>query len=116
MLRAAEWLRSVQNADGGWGESCAAYDRSTFVPAPSAPSQTAWALMGLIAAGDDSSLSVTQGMEYLVRTQQADGSWIEDATTGTGFPRVFYLKYGLYKDAFPLLALTAYLNARKVRI
>jgi squalene-hopene/tetraprenyl-beta-curcumene cyclase len=113
MLRAAEWLRSVQNADGGWGESCAAYDRSTFVPAPSAPSQTAWALMGLIAAGDDSSLSVTQGMEYLVRTQQADGSWIEDATTGTGFPRVFYLRCDLYDDYFPVMALGQYVRGEE---
>ncbi|MBZ5582230.1 MAG: squalene--hopene cyclase [Acidobacteriia bacterium] len=112
ILRAGEWLRSVQNADGGWGESCASYDNGAFTPAPSTPSQTAWAILGLIAGGDAASLSVRQGIEYLVETQRPDGSWAEELATGTGFPKVFYLKYHLYKDYFPLLALAAFGNTR----
>ena len=112
VLRAGEWLRSIQNADGGWGESCASYDNGTFTAARSTPSQTAWAILGLIAGGDDSSLSVRHGIEYLVETQRADGSWDETLATGTGFPRVFYLNYHLYKDYFPLLALSTFAKAR----
>ena len=70
ILRAGEWLRSIQNADGGWGESCAGYAQNTFVPAPSAPSQTAWAILGLLASGDTTSGSVQQGVEYLMETQR----------------------------------------------
>jgi squalene-hopene/tetraprenyl-beta-curcumene cyclase len=110
VLRAGEWLRSIQNADGGWGESCASYDHSTFTAAPSTPSQTAWAIMGLIAGGDSDSLSVHHGIEYLLRTQKADGSWDEQLATGTGFPKVFYLNYHLYKDSFPLLALASFVK------
>ena len=69
--RANEWLRSIQNPDGGWGESCASYDNDAFTPAESTPSQTAWALMGLIAGGDTYSSSVQHGIEYLIATQQA---------------------------------------------
>ncbi len=108
VLRAGEWLRSVQNADGGWGESCASYDDGTFVPAPSTASQTAWALLGLMAGGDTTSLSVQNGIEYLVNTQREDGGWDEALATGTGFPRVFYLTYHMYRHAFPLLALAEY--------
>jgi squalene-hopene/tetraprenyl-beta-curcumene cyclase len=108
VLRAGEWLRSIQNADGGWGESCASYDNQGFTPAPSTPSQTAWALMGLIAGGDTSSRSVNQGIEYLLDTQNVDGSWSEDMATGTGFPRVFYLNYHYYRLYFPLIALSAF--------
>ncbi len=107
VLRAGEWLRSIQNADGGWGESCASYDHGTYVAAPSTPSQTAWAILGLLAGGDTSSLSVRHGIEYLLDTQNSDGSWNEQLATGTGFPKVFYLKYHLYKDYFPLLALAS---------
>jgi squalene-hopene/tetraprenyl-beta-curcumene cyclase len=112
ILRAGEWLRSIQNADGGWGESCASYDNGTFTPARSTPSQTAWALMGLIAGGDPNSLSVQHGIEYLLETQRPDGSWDETLATGTGFPKVFYLNYHLYKDYFPLLALSSFVEAR----
>jgi squalene-hopene/tetraprenyl-beta-curcumene cyclase len=112
ILRAGEWLRSIQNADGGWGESCASYDRGAFVPAPSTPSQTAWAILGLIAGGDAGSLSVRNGIEYLVESQRTEGTWEEHLATGTGFPKVFYLNYHLYKDYFPLLALAAFVNAR----
>ena len=114
ILRAGEWLRSIQNADGGWGESCASYDRGAFVPAPSTPSQTAWAILGLIAGGDADSLSVQHGIEYLVETQREDGSWDEELSTGTGFPKVFYLNYHFYKDYFPLLALASYAKTRQV--
>jgi squalene-hopene/tetraprenyl-beta-curcumene cyclase len=112
VLRAGEWLRSIQNADGGWGESCASYETQVFVPAESTPSQTAWAILGLIAGGDGNSLSVQHGIEYLLETQRSDGSWDEELTTGTGFPKVFYLNYHLYKDYFPLLALSAFVTAR----
>jgi squalene-hopene/tetraprenyl-beta-curcumene cyclase len=111
VLRAGEWLRAVQNADGGWGESCHSYRENAFVPAPSTASQTAWALLGLAAGGDTASLSVQKGIEYLVRTERADGGWDEPLATGTGFPGVFYLTYHLYRDAFPLLALAEYLKA-----
>ncbi len=119
--QAAEWIRMVQNADGGWGESLASYDdplqRGVGV---STPSQTAWALLGLLAAGDTRSDSVAKGIRWLLTHQQADGSWDESIGvgaetqaiyTGTGFPRVFYLAYHLYRDYFPLLALTTYRKA-----
>jgi squalene-hopene/tetraprenyl-beta-curcumene cyclase len=112
VLRAGEWLRSIQNADGGWGESCASYDNGIFTPGPSTPSQTAWAIMGLIAGGDADSLSVQHGIEWLFSNQCSDGSWQEELATGTGFPKVFYLNYHLYKDYFPLLALASFVKAR----
>ncbi len=112
VLRAGEWLRAIQNADGGWGESCASYDNGIYTPAESTPSQTAWAILGLIAGGDPSSRSVQQGVEYLIETQRADGSWDEELATGSGFPKVFYLNYHLYKDYFPLLALAEYAKAQ----
>lgn len=108
ILRAGEWIRSIQNADGGWGESCASYDHGAFTPAPSTPSQTAWAIMGLLAGGDANSRSVQHGVRYLLRTQRPDGSWDEQLATGTGFPRVFYLNYHLYRLYFPLLALSSF--------
>jgi len=112
ILRGGEWLRSIQNADGGWGESCASYDNGIFTAGPSTPSQTAWAILGLIAGGDAGSLSVQHGIEYLLETQCPDGSWDEELATGTGFPRVFYLNYHMYKDYFPLLALATFVKAR----
>jgi squalene-hopene/tetraprenyl-beta-curcumene cyclase len=112
ILRAGEWLRSIQNADGGWGESCASYDNGVFTEAPSTPSQTAWAILGLIAGGDPNSLSVQHGIDYLLETQRPDGTWDERLATGAGFPKVFYLNYHLYKDYFPLLALSAFAKAR----
>jgi len=104
--RAAYWLRSIQNSDGGWGESCISYDRDRYVAAASCPSQTAWALLGLLAAGDRESSQVRAGIRYLLDGQLPGGSWPEDATTGTGFPNVFYLTYAMYRDYFPLLALS----------
>jgi squalene-hopene/tetraprenyl-beta-curcumene cyclase len=112
ILRAGEWVRSVQNADGGWGESCASYDHQAFVPAHSTPSQTAWAILALLAGGDTTSHSLQKGVEYLMETQKSDGGWDEDLSTGTGFPGVFYLKYHLYRNSFPVLALSAYLKSK----
>ncbi len=112
VLRGGEWLRSIQNADGGWGESCESYSEQRFVPAPSTASQTAWAILGLLASGDTYSSSVQKGVEYLVETQRSDGAWDEKLATGTGFPKVFYLTYHLYRNSFPLLALGAFLKSR----
>jgi squalene-hopene/tetraprenyl-beta-curcumene cyclase len=111
LLKAREWLESVQNPDGGWGERCNTYDDPVFKGrGPSTASQTAWAVMGLLAFDDPTTPSVQRGIEYLSRTQNADGSWTELETTGTGFPRVFYLKYDMYRNAWPLLALATYRN------
>jgi squalene-hopene/tetraprenyl-beta-curcumene cyclase len=107
--QAAEWLRMVQNPDGGWGETVGSYDDPTLRGVgDSTPSQTAWAILGLLAVGDTRSDSVARGVAYLLRTQKEDGAWDEHFFTGTGFPRVFYLKYHLYRQYFPLLALTTY--------
>jgi squalene-hopene/tetraprenyl-beta-curcumene cyclase len=107
--QAAEWLRMVQNPDGGWGETCGSYDDPNQKGiGESTASQTAWAVLGLMAANDIRSDSVARGIAYLLRTQQKDGSWDEADPAGTGFPRVFYLKYHMYRQYFPLLALTTY--------
>ncbi len=107
--QAAEWLRMIQNPDGGWGESCESYDDpNTRGVGPSTASQTAWAIMGLLAANDTRSDCVARGVAYLLRTQKKDGSWDEVYHTGTGFPQVFYLKYDMYRQYFPLIALTTY--------
>jgi squalene-hopene/tetraprenyl-beta-curcumene cyclase len=103
----AKFLRAVQNQDGGWGESCASYAVNKFVSAPSTASQTAWGILGLIAAGESNSPAVLKGIDYLIRTQNASGEWDEQLATGTGFPNVFYLTYNLYRHYFPLLALNA---------
>jgi len=106
ILRGVNWLDSCQNADGGWGETCATYDNPYLKgQGESTPSQTAWALMGIIAASDHLRPSILRGVEYLARTQNPDGSWTEDHITGTGFPKVFYLKYDMYRNNWPLLAL-----------
>jgi squalene-hopene/tetraprenyl-beta-curcumene cyclase len=115
MRRAGEWLRSIQHPDGGWGESCASYDNDIYTAAESTPSQTAWALMGLIASGDTTSSSVRNGVEYLTRTQAADGSWAEELATGTGFPKVFYLNYHYYRLYFPVIALASFVNAADIQ-
>jgi squalene-hopene/tetraprenyl-beta-curcumene cyclase len=107
--RAVAWLKQVQQPGGGWGESCRSYDDPALAGqgTPTA-SQTAWALLGLIAAGETHSPEVRAGVEYLLATQQPDGGWQEEQFTGTGFPRVFYLKYHLYCLYFPLMALGRY--------
>lgn len=109
LQRGRDWLESVQLADGGWGESCATYDDPAFKgQGPATASQTAWALMGILACGDPNRESVERGIAFLCRTQNRDGSWSEDVITGTGFPKVFYLKYDMYRNAWPLLAFATY--------
>lgn len=111
ILKGREWLESVQHEDGGWGERCNTYDDPVFKgQGPSTASQTAWAVMGLLAFDDPHRPSVQRGIEYLARAQNADGSWSEEETTGTGFPKVFYLKYDMYRNSWPLLALATYRN------
>jgi squalene-hopene/tetraprenyl-beta-curcumene cyclase len=109
--RAARWLADRQNDDGGWGESIASYDQpGQKGVGASTPSQTAWALMGLIAAGDVASQAVRRGIAHLLAHQQA-GTWEQALWTGTGFPRVFYLNYHYYRHYFPLMALGQYRQA-----
>ncbi len=119
--QAAEWIRMVQNPDGGWGETCGSYDDPNLRgTGDSTPSQTAWALLGLLAAGDDRSDSIAKGIRWLLEHQEKNGGWDESVgegitrqaqVTGTGFPRVFYLAYHGYRNYFPLLALTTYKKA-----
>ncbi|MFO0871849.1 MAG: squalene--hopene cyclase [Pirellulales bacterium] len=109
IVRGAGWLCATQQASGGWGESPATYDHPELRgQGPATASQTAWALLGLMAAGRHGDDAVTRGIAHLVRTQQADGSWRETEFTGTGFPRVFYLRYHYYPLYFPLLALATW--------
>jgi squalene cyclase len=111
--RAVAFIKRHQNDDGGWGESCASYnDARQKARGPSTASQTAWGLMGLMAAGEVESPEVERGIEYLLSTQGEDGNWEEDHWTGTGFPSVFYLKYHLYRLYFPLFALGSFRNLR----
>ncbi|MDO8643594.1 MAG: squalene--hopene cyclase, partial [bacterium] len=106
LLKAVNWLKSVQNEDGGWGESCAGYIDQRYIRLKeSTPSQTAWALMGLIAAGEEKSNAVTQGVRFLISKQNENGSWDEPYFTGTGFPGHFYIRYHGYRQYFPTLAL-----------
>lgn len=110
--RAVRWLHSVQAEDGGWGETCHSYDEGhPKATGPSTPSQTAWALMGLFSGGDLHSPYVQRGLEYLLRNQDEDGTWMEEWFTGTGFPKVFYLRYHFYRHYFPLWALAQYHTA-----
>jgi squalene-hopene/tetraprenyl-beta-curcumene cyclase len=109
--RGIEFIRAYQNRDGGWGESCASYDENRFVPNASTPSQTAWAILALLAGGDLRTESLFNGVDYLVRNQRSDGTWDENYCTGTGFPSVFYLAYTDYRNTFPLLALSSYVKA-----
>lgn len=109
LQKAGAWLESVQHTDGGWGERCDTYEDPVFKGrGPSTASQTAWAVMGLCTLGDPQRPSLLRGLEYLTRTQNPDGSWSEDETTGTGFPKVYYLKYDMYRNSWPLLALATY--------
>ena len=115
MLRkAADWLVSVQNGDGGWGEDATTYrlDYNGLTPAHSTASQTAWALLALMAAGEVDHPAVARGIQYLLATQTKKGSWDEQLYTATGFPRVFYLRYHGYSKFFPLWALARYRNLR----
>ncbi|MHB8523717.1 MAG: squalene--hopene cyclase [Limisphaerales bacterium] len=111
LLKAREWLESVQHEDGGWGERCNTYDDPVFKgQGPSTASQTAWAVMGLCTFDEPHHPALVRGVDRLLQTQNPDGSWTESETTGTGFPRVFYLKYDIYRNTWPLLALATYRN------
>ncbi len=105
--KAVKWLKTSQNIDGGWGETCDSYctPPSNRCLATSTPSQTAWALLALMAAGETASTEVLSGITYLLERQNSDGSWDEEEFTGTGFPKYFYLRYENYRNCFPLLAL-----------
>jgi squalene-hopene/tetraprenyl-beta-curcumene cyclase len=113
--QAVVWLKSIQNADGGWGEGGESYatDYAGYRPAPSTPSQTAWGLLGLMAAGMVDDSAVTLGIRYLARTQGEDGLWKEERFTATGFPRVFFLRYHGYSKYFPLWAMARYRNLKE---
>ncbi len=112
--KAVAWVKSVQNDDGGWGESCNSYDDPLLKgKGVSTPSQTAWALIGLMAVGETNCPQVKRGIDYLTRTQNERGDWDEAEYTGTGFPRVFYLRYHGYRHYFPLWALATYSRLRR---
>jgi squalene-hopene/tetraprenyl-beta-curcumene cyclase len=103
--RAVRWLEAHQNEDGGWGEDCRSYDDPAWIGrGPSTASQTAWALLALDAAGERSD-AVKRGVDWLVCSQRADGTWDEPQYTGTGFPSDFYINYHLYRLVFPIMAL-----------
>jgi squalene-hopene/tetraprenyl-beta-curcumene cyclase len=113
--KAVAWLAKIQNPDGGWGEDATSYklDYRGYEQAPSTASQTAWALLGLMAAGEIGHPAVARGVDYLSRTQGSDGFWDEPRYTATGFPRVFYLRYHGYSKFFPLWALARYRNLKR---
>jgi squalene-hopene/tetraprenyl-beta-curcumene cyclase len=112
IAKAAEWLVWIQYPDGGWGEDGSSYklDYKGYEPAPSTASQTAWALLALMAAGRADHPAVRRGVAYLTQTQNEGGEWAESRYTATGFPRVFYLRYHGYSKFFPLWALARYRN------
>lgn len=114
MRKAVNWLVSIQNSDGGWGEDGTSYklDYRGHEPATSTASQTAWALLGLMACGEINHPAVARGVEYLSQTQTETGFWDEERYTATGFPRVFYLRYHGYRKFFPLWALARYRNLK----
>jgi squalene-hopene/tetraprenyl-beta-curcumene cyclase len=115
MVKAVDWLRSVQNPDGGFGESCTSYDDpSQMARGESTPSQTAWGLLGLITVCAPNDAAVQSAVGYLLGHQNDQGSWDEEPFTGTGFPKVFYLKYHLYRHYFPMFALARYCQSMKV--
>ena len=115
--RAAGWLLSIQKPDGSFGESCDSYeDPSLKGKGESTASQTAWGAMGLMAACGLANPAVDRAIHWLVEHQGADGNWEEDFYTGTGFPKVFYLKYHLYRLYFPLTALARYRRLSQMRL
>ncbi len=115
MRKAVDWLIAIQNDDGGWGEDGSSYklDYRGYEPAPSTASQTAWAVLGLMAAGEVDHPAVARGIKYLTDSQGADGFWNEPRYTATGFPRVFYLRYHGYSKFFPVWAMARYRNLKR---
>jgi squalene-hopene/tetraprenyl-beta-curcumene cyclase len=108
---ALSWLKDQQNDDGGWGETCESYAHPELRgQGVSTASQTAWALMALLAAREENSPEVRRGVQYLLNTQKPDGTWEERYFTGTGFPKHFYIRYHNYRNCFPLMALGQYLR------
>jgi squalene-hopene/tetraprenyl-beta-curcumene cyclase len=106
------WLLCCQQPSGGWGESCDTYEDARLRGTGNATaSQTAWAVLGLVAAGMHDCEAAARGVRFLVESQQTDGSWAEADFTGTGFPRVFYLRYHYYRIYFPLMALSRWAEA-----
>jgi squalene-hopene/tetraprenyl-beta-curcumene cyclase len=118
MRKAADWLAAIQNEDGGWGEDGSSYklDYRGYERAPSTASQTAWALLGLMAVGEVDHPAVARGIKYLTDTQAADGFWDEPRYTATGFPRVFYLRYHGYARFFPVWAMARYHNLTRANM
>ncbi|WP_309058233.1 prenyltransferase/squalene oxidase repeat-containing protein, partial [Streptomyces sp.] len=109
--RAVGWLASVQNKDGGWGEDLRSYDQVSWIGrGVSTASQTAWALIALLAAGERETEAVRRGVAHLVGTQREEGSWDEPYFTGTGFPWDFSINYHLYRQVFPITALGRYVH------
>jgi squalene-hopene/tetraprenyl-beta-curcumene cyclase len=112
--RCVNWLKSRQNMDGGWGETCESYhDRSLAGIGASTASQTGWALLALMSAGEVHSSTVSKGIQYLLVNQRRDGTWDEDQYTGTGFPKYFMIKYHIYRNCFPLMALGTFRKLTK---
>jgi squalene-hopene/tetraprenyl-beta-curcumene cyclase len=112
--KAVDWLVRIQNEDGGWGEDGASYklEYKGYEQAPSTPSQTAWATLALMAAGEIDHPAIERGIAYLARTQGTDGLWDEPRFTAVGFPRIFYLRYHGYPKFFPVWAMARYRNLK----
>ena len=110
--KAVNWLENCQNEDGGWGETCASYARPELRgQGTSTASQTAWAILGLVAGGQAGHQATKKGAEFLLKRQNEEGTWFEAEFTGTGFPEHFFIKYHMYQHFFPLMALSRYRNA-----
>ncbi|HRK02047.1 MAG TPA: squalene--hopene cyclase, partial [Oligoflexia bacterium] len=111
IVRALDWLKSVQNADGGWGECLESYSNKALMgKGQSTASQTAWAVMGLLAYLPATDESIRKGIEWLITRQKSNGNWDEEEFTGTGFPNHFYLRYHLYRQFFPMMAIGRFLQ------
>jgi len=115
LVKAVQWLHSVQNPDGGFGESCTSYDDPSLMGrGESTASQTAWGLLGMLTVDSPGDPAVQSAVAYLLEHQNDQGSWDEEPFTGTGFPKVFYLKYHLYRHYFPMFALARYRQIARV--
>ena len=114
VMRSRDWLESCQNPDGGWGETPGSYDHVCLKgQGTSTATQTAWAVMGILSFGDPTRPSVKTGIQFLINTQYSDGTWNGDQYTGTGFPKVYYMRYDYYRMNWPLIALSEYREALK---